>query len=153
MRRKDKEITDKKEIEKILKEAKICRIAFSENNKPYIVPVNYGYESNTLYFHSAKEGKKIDILGKNNFICFEVETDIEILEAEMPCEWGMKYKSVIGTGRAYIINDIYEKKIGLNCIMRHYSENVNFDLPEKSLENVLVIKIEIEKTSGKKSGD
>ena len=62
MRRKDKEIKDKKEIESIIKRAKVCRIALSDNNMPYIIPVNYGYKNNCIYIHSASEGKKIDII-------------------------------------------------------------------------------------------
>ena len=60
MRRKDKEIKDQQEIESILGKADVCRLAFSDNDIPYIVPVNYGYRDHCLYFHSAKEGKKID---------------------------------------------------------------------------------------------
>ena len=62
VRRKDKEIKDKEVIESIIKRATVCRIALSENNVPYIVPLSFGYKDNCLYFHSAPEGRKIDII-------------------------------------------------------------------------------------------
>ena len=65
MRRKDKEITDIKSIEKIIHKAKVCRLALSLDDTPYVVPVCFGYSAETIYFHSAKEGKKIDIIKKN----------------------------------------------------------------------------------------
>ncbi|MFX1521347.1 MAG: pyridoxamine 5'-phosphate oxidase family protein [Promethearchaeota archaeon] len=66
MRRNDKEITDTHEIEILLKRAIVCRIAFSENNKPYMASVNFEYTGNCLYFHSTPKGKKLDILRNNN---------------------------------------------------------------------------------------
>ena len=62
MRRKDKEIKDKFEIETIINRAEVCRIGLSDDNMPYVIPVNYGYRNNCLYIHSASEGKKIDII-------------------------------------------------------------------------------------------
>ena len=57
MRRKEKEITITKEIEKILKESKVCRLAMVDEDKPYIVPMNFGYSNGYLFFHSAKQGR------------------------------------------------------------------------------------------------
>ena len=73
MRRNEREITDPKIIEEIIHQATICRIALYDADYPYIVPLNYGYESGALYFHSAKEGKKIDLIRKNSRVCFEIE--------------------------------------------------------------------------------
>ena len=92
MRRKDKEIKDRKEIESIIKRATVCRIGLSENNLPYIVPMNYGYVNNRLYLHSSTQGKKIDIIRHNNRVCFEMDTDHELVKSETPCQWTMKYR-------------------------------------------------------------
>lgn len=69
MRRSDKEIKDKQITEWILKEATICRIALCNYDKPYIVPMNFGFKDNYLYIHSAREGQKIDMIMKNNNVC------------------------------------------------------------------------------------
>jgi hypothetical protein len=65
MRRSDKEIKDPQIIQKIFKDAEVCRIALCDGEKPYLVPMNFGYSENRLYLHSATDGRKIDILRKN----------------------------------------------------------------------------------------
>ena len=85
MRRKDLEIKDAKEIEAIIKSGKVCRIALSYDDKPYVVPMNYGYKDNALYFHSAKQGKKIDLIAKNSSVCFEITTNHGIKNTGIPC--------------------------------------------------------------------
>lgn len=79
MRRSEKEVNDIHEIESILKQTSICRIGLCVDNIPYVVPMNYGYRDNCLYLHSAKEGRKIDIIRENPNVCFEVDTDIELV--------------------------------------------------------------------------
>ncbi len=121
MRRKDKEIEDKKEIESIISKSDVCRIALSENNSPYLVPMCFGYRDNCLYFHSASDGKKIDIIKKNNRVCFEFDTHEGLIKSENPCDWDMKYHSVVGSGKAFFIEDPDEKTRALNIIEEHYS--------------------------------
>ncbi|MCG2777827.1 MAG: pyridoxamine 5'-phosphate oxidase family protein, partial [Desulfobacterales bacterium] len=123
MRRKEKEITDKTAMESIILRSSVCRLALSEENRPYIVPLCFGYEDDTLYFHSAREGRKLDILRKNNKVCCEFDIDNEIVEADDACGWSMKYQSVIGAGKGSIIDDIESKRKALNIIMQHYSRN------------------------------
>ena len=72
MRRSEKEITDKLAIEKIINASLVCRLALSDGNQPYIVPLCFGYQDRTLYFHSALEGKKIDILKKINALALSL---------------------------------------------------------------------------------
>jgi nitroimidazol reductase NimA-like FMN-containing flavoprotein (pyridoxamine 5'-phosphate oxidase superfamily) len=151
MRREDKEIRDKKEIESIIEKATVCRVAFSENDVPYIVPLNFGYKDDCLYFHSAADGKKIEIIRQNNQVCFEVDTDQEVVKSETPCNWEMKYRSVIGFGKASFVDHLEEKRRALNIIMEHYSGD-SYDYPEDAINNVAIVKVEIESMTGKKSG-
>ncbi|WP_414470262.1 pyridoxamine 5'-phosphate oxidase family protein [Methanobacterium sp. ACI-7] len=154
MRRNDKEIKDLGIIEEILKEAQVCRIALCDIDKPYIIPMNFGFKDNYLYIHSASEGRKIDIINKNNNICFEVDIKEEIIKAEDACNWGMKYYSVIGSGKAHFIEDIKGKKEALDIIMQKYSGNnaSEFKYSLQSLKKTVVIKINITEITGKKSG-
>ena len=154
MRRGEKEIKDKNVIEWILYEAQVCRIAFCDDNKPYIVPMNFGFKDNSIFLHSANEGRKIDILNENKNICFEVDIENEIIESEVACNWGMKYFSIIGFGKAYFIGDIEEKKKALNIIMKKYSKNdaKSTKYHENTLKKTAVIKIEIKEITAKKSG-
>ncbi len=100
MRRNEKEITDNSAIEAIINQSIVCRLGLSDGNMPYIVPLCFGYKDNTLYFHGALEGKKIDILRKNQNVCFEFDVDAEVVEKEKACSWGMKCQSMIGFGKA-----------------------------------------------------
>ena len=151
MRRKEREITDIEEIEQVIKKAKVCRLGLVDNDGAYSVPVCFGYERNSLYYHSAPEGRKVELIKKNNKICFEIDTDVEIVNAEKPCGWTTKYRSVVGTGRAYILKRDEEKVHGLSLIMKQYSEGkTTFDF--EKLDSVLLVKIDIESMTGKKSG-
>ncbi len=151
MRRRDKEIEDKKEIESIIRKCDVCRIALSEDNSPYIIPMCFGYGDNCLYFHSAVDGKKIDIIKKNNRVCFEFDIYVGLIKSENPCDWDVKYHSVVGSGRAFFIENPEEKIRALNIITEHYSGTVH-EYRKNSVDNVRIIKVEIENITGKKSG-
>ncbi len=151
MRRKDQEITDISAIEDIIRKGQVCRLALSENGRPYIVPLCFGYKENNLYFHSAREGKKIDILRKNNNVCFEIDIDQELVKGKKACNCSMKYRSVIGFGKAEIVEEIDLKRRALNIIMQNYLEGF-FKYPEESIKNILIIRVEIESMTGKKLG-
>ena len=152
MRRSDKEIKSTEEIEAIIKKADICRLALSVNDMPYIVPLNFGYKDKILYFHSALSGKKIEMLRKNNRVCFEIDIDTEIVVGKDACNYTMKYKSVTGCGKAYLVNDAEKKKKAFDIIMKHYTKRLDFTYPQDILKKVIIIKLQIEKMVGKKSG-
>ena len=157
MRRKDKEIIDDNDKINIIKKCKICRIGLSENNKPYIVPLNYGFifDNNklTLFFHSAKEGKKMDIIKNNNNACFEVDCDNQLIEAEKACRYNYAYKSIIGFGKIILLEDINEKIDALNKILKHQTdEETDYDFPDEELKNVTIYKMVVEEFTGKQRG-
>jgi nitroimidazol reductase NimA-like FMN-containing flavoprotein (pyridoxamine 5'-phosphate oxidase superfamily) len=116
--------------------------------------MNFGFKDNCLYLHSAVEGRKIDILKENNNICFEVDIENEIIESEIACNWGMKYYSVIGSGKAYFIEDTEEKEKVLDIIMQKYSANdaKSFEYSPSALANTTVINVKLTEITGKKSG-
>ena len=150
MRRKEKEITDKSEIESIIRKSLVCRLGLADDGSPYIVPLCFGYKDNSLYFHSAKEGRKIEILKRNNDVCFEFDDNLEVQAGKAACDWGMKYRSVIGYGRASFIEDPEEKRKALDVIMAQYADG-DFEYSEKLFEEALVIKVDISSMTGKKS--
>ncbi len=150
MRRKEKEIKKQTDIEQILKESDVCRLAMIDGQTPYIVPMNFGYKNQTLYFHSAKQGKKIDLIQQNPHVCFEVDQLIKFKKASLACDWGVSYKSVIGWGKARFIKDVEEKIEALNIIMSQYSGR-KFSYSNDVLEKTLVIKVLVDKMTGKQS--
>ena len=150
VRRQDREITDATKIEQILTKATVCRLGLVDHDEPYVVPVNFGYERNAIYFHSALEGRKVELIKKNNKVCFEIETDVEVGKSdESRCS--VKYRSVIGTGRAHIIQDKKEKSCGLKSIMRQCTGG-EYSFSEERLDTVLVVRIDIESITGKQAG-
>jgi nitroimidazol reductase NimA-like FMN-containing flavoprotein (pyridoxamine 5'-phosphate oxidase superfamily) len=184
MRRKDREITDRAEIDTVLNEATVCRIGLADNGEPYVVPMCFGYDGTFLYLHSAPEasnpsgssrvsfltesdgkknlsgssrvsfltesdGKKITMIRKNPRCCIEVDICDRVIRGDKPCSWGMRYRSVIGYGRAEIITDPTAKQHGLNRIMEHYGGGTH-DFSEKDLACVTVIRIPLESVTGKK---
>ena len=151
MRRKDKEISDESDIKAVIKKSNVCRLGMVNGNKPYIVPLCFGYQDNTLYFHGSLQGRKIDLLRKNPNVCFEFDLVGETAESQNACDWSMKYQSVIGFGKAVFVEDLDERRKALTIIMGQYSDRI-FEFPEHTLKVTAVIKVEIDSITGKSSG-
>ena len=151
MRRKDKEFFDKAEISAIIKQANVCRLGMVDGNKPYVIPLCFGYSDNVIYFHCALEGKKNDLIRKNPNVCVEFDLFAETIESEKACGWSMKYQSVIVFGQAFFIEDLDEKKGAMNIIMKQYSDK-SFQFPENQFKAIAVIKVDIESITAKQSG-
>ncbi|HWQ19826.1 MAG TPA: pyridoxamine 5'-phosphate oxidase family protein [Methanotrichaceae archaeon] len=149
MRRNDREIKDRLEIDSIISRARVCRLALCRDGQPYIVPLCFGYDGKSLYFHAAKEGMKIEALMKNSRVCFEMDIDQELVRSGNSCS--MRYRSVIGFGRASFIEDAEGKRLAIEALMRHYEEDP-LEWPQEALAKVAVIKVEIESLTGKRSG-
>ena len=151
MRRREKEIRDDREIEKIIQRATVCRLGLCDKDSAYIVPVCFGYEPGNLWIHSAHEGKKITLVKCNPHVCFEFDEVVGIEKSDNPCSSGVKYRSVIGLGTAEIVDDIQEKIHGLSCIMNRYADAGSFSFPKPALDSVCVIRIHISEMTGKQS--
>lgn len=151
MRRKEREITDRTEIDEILGLAKVMHLALSDNNMPFLVPVFFTYDGTSLYFHSAKAGTKIGILKKNNNVCFEVSIDNGVVESDMACDFEAKHRTVIGFGKAEFVESEEEKKQVLNKIVALFTDK-KFEFPKGNLNATAVIRIRIDSIKGKKHG-
>jgi nitroimidazol reductase NimA-like FMN-containing flavoprotein (pyridoxamine 5'-phosphate oxidase superfamily) len=121
-----------------------------DRGRPYVVPLNYGYAENALFFHSALEGRKIRILGENPDVSFCIVSDYELVRSGNACSWTADYSSVMGAGKAIILREQGEKERGLSVIMGHYSDR-EYDFSGTVLEDVAVIRVDIETMEGKKS--
>ncbi|MDD3247113.1 MAG: pyridoxamine 5'-phosphate oxidase family protein [Methanosarcina sp.] len=145
-------IRDQQQIEEILSTAKFLRLALSDSETPYIVSMSFGYKENAIYLHSSREGRKIDILKKNPRICFEADIETEVITADDPCKYNVRYRSVIGHGQAKFLEDYNEKVEGLTVLSKHYGKKGPFEFEAWKVNRLCVIKIEIEKITGKESG-
>jgi len=152
MRRNDKQIHDSAIIAEILEKSELCRIAMVDNGEPYIVPLNFGYKDNIIYTHSAPIGRKIEILQRSNRVCFEILFSNELIPGDKACNWGAKFRSIIGYGEVQIITESERKKSGLDIIMSKYGGAEKNSYDEKPLEKTVVLEITIESMTAKQSG-
>lgn len=154
MRLREKEITDRGEIEELLKSKNVCHFGMCDGAFPYVLPTTYGYADGHLYIHSSKKGRKIEVLKGNNRVCFTVDTGHELVQGplETSCKSTIKFKSVVGTGRAIFVEDPEEKRKAMNVIMAQAFGKSDFKYSEEGLRDMAIIRVDIESITGKKNG-
>lgn len=155
MRRKDREITNREELIEVMKKSIVCRLVLNDEEYPYIVPLNFGMDINgediTLYFHGANEGKKYDLIRKNNKATFEMECShcLTIDDEDMTCT--MTYESIIGRGIVEILpeDDLEEKMKALNIIIAHYHQE-DFPFGTQDVPRTNILKLVVKEMTGKR---
>lgn len=153
MRRNDREISGIEEVEEIIRKADVCRIALANDNVPYLVTMNFGYNNEgeqKLFFHCSNEGRKLGMIRQNNYVCFEMDTDHQIFRGTRGCDWGMRYRSVVGYGNISIIMEREEKISALNCIMSHYGGEGEYYYDNKVLARTIILRLDIKEMTAKK---
>lgn len=104
------------------KKTRVLRLGFSRDNRPYIVPVSFGYDGTYLYIHTAREGMKIEYISANRHVCFEREHDVNVIRnGAAACRWTKSFYCVIGFATIEEITDAVQKADAMNRIMMHYS--------------------------------
>ena len=151
MRRANREIKDLNEIKKIVDECKVLRIATKDNEGLYIVPLNFGYafkdNTFTFFFHSAKEGRKIDTFKANSEVAFEMDCEHELVVAEKACGYSYKFASIIGTGKITFLEG--EDKLNALSILMKHQTGKDFTFDEKMAKGVTVFSLITEKLTAK----
>lgn len=153
MRRKDREVTDQQKIREIVEACQCCRLGFCEEGKAYIVPMNFGYEEcdgrYVLYFHSAKEGRKIDLIQKTHHAAFEMDAGMEIYGEDTACSYAARFQSVMGSGTVEFIEEPEKKLNALRAVMRHHTGREDWQFEENMLNAVCVFRLKVEELSCK----
>ena len=154
MRRADLEVKDRQDILSILNHCTVGHLALVDpQGQPYLVPMNYGWEEKDgvvhIYMHSAKEGRKLDILAKNPLVCFEADCNHELLVARNACSYSFKYESVMGWGKVRVVEDMEEKLRGLTLLMKHQTGE-DFTFEPKHTAIVEVLCLDLEQLTGKR---
>ena len=153
MRRKDRQITDLKAIRAILDKAKVLHLAMIDGDRPYVVPLNYGYTLEngalTLYLHSAREGRKLDVLWQNDRVAFVLETNVsQVSGGDIPCKYGEAYASVMGEGRAVLLADSAEKMAALSILMKTQTGR-DFAFTPAMTDAVAVLRLDVDSFTAK----
>ena len=153
MRRKDREITDISEIIDVMKKCDVCRLGLNDNGFPYILPLNFGMEVNgekiTLYFHSALEGHKVELIQADNRASFEMDCghELEYIEEKGYCTF--VYESVMGRGHISILDES-EKLAALGKLMAHYHHGKEMSFDPAAVPRTLVYALDVEQITGKR---
>lgn len=153
-RKPERRITDPEELAHVLRKAQILRLGMAGPDGPYVVPMNYGIGEGCLYLHSSCKGRKAETLRADPRVCFELETDVALIEDDKPCGFSMKFKSIVGFGRVVVLETVAEKRAGLRAIMAHYTEGEYPDeaFPEAVLAKTCVMRLDIESMTGARHG-
>lgn len=150
MRRSDREIFDREVIDSIISRSPICRLGLIVDRRPYVVPLCFGYDGNAVFLHMAKEGMKVAGLRENNQVCVEFDIPGDVIRFPDACSWSISYESVIAYGSVEVLESVADKRSALMTIMRHYAEaDADWSFPADVLENTLVLKIHLNKITGK----
>ena len=152
MRRSDKQISDRVELERLLDEAQVMRLGMIDNGKPYVVPVNFAHEDGVVWVHGAAEGRKLACLRGGAPVCVEVDRLLRVTSGPRACDdWTSHYESAIGFGTGEVVVDEQLKLEGLRAVMRKYSGRDDWEFTAKSLQETAVIRIRLDELTGKRS--
>ena len=151
--KREREVTDPQEILGILDKSLVVHVAMIDGDEPYLVPMNYGYTMEdgklTLYLHGAIKGRKIDVLRANPKVFFSMECDVESFDGPVACRYGNTYASLMGAGKAEILQDVEEKKAGLSILMKTQTGK-DFVFDDRMVSIVHVIRINVDYYTAKK---
>lgn len=153
MRRKELAVTDPQQICSILSSCDCCRLGLSDEGRVYIVPMNFGFTQQDgrfrLYFHSAKEGRKVRLLTQNECAAFELDCNHQQKTASSACENTTCYQSITGFGRVHFLTQLEEKRQGLLYILRQTTGQTDWEIPDEALHSVCVFVLEADELSCK----
>lgn len=153
MRRRDREVTEQSEVLEILERCDTLRIGIQGEKYPYVVPVSFGVETReeqvVIYFHCARQGKKVELLMKSPSVSVEGDVFYKTEETE---HWiTARYESVIGFGECRFLSEKEEILHGLTVLMEHYGYS-QYPLAEcMGLPHLLVGEIVLTSLSGKRN--
>ena len=149
--RRNRQQLSREECERILGRCTSGVLALTgDGGYPYAVPLSYVYAAGAIIFHSAVQGHKVDAIKRDSRCSFCVIEQDEI----RPAEFTTYFRSVIAFGRIHILEDAAEKVQALRLLGRRYSPNDEPGLQheiDKSLDHVLLLRLDIDHLSGKES--
>jgi uncharacterized protein len=153
MRRPEREITDPALIRATFTEADLLYLALPDQPAPYVLPVNFGWEPGRLFVHGAREGRKLELLGRHPEVGFCLTAGARVVPAADACGFSATGRSVVGTGRVRVLDDASERTHALDVILRHYApDHPGSGYRPSSLAKTLLIEIEILTQSAKRVG-
>jgi nitroimidazol reductase NimA-like FMN-containing flavoprotein (pyridoxamine 5'-phosphate oxidase superfamily) len=154
MRRKERELKDRKVIDAMLERSIVGRIAtINRKGVPVIKPVNFLYWDGKIYLHSSQEGEKIEDIQRGSSVCFEVDEPLSYVPAKgSACTASYYYRSVIVKGKGILIDTLMKKKALLGKLVEKYQPKGGYgEIEEDVLKKTALIEISIEEITGKEN--
>ncbi|MCX6270248.1 MAG: pyridoxamine 5'-phosphate oxidase family protein [Bacteroidetes bacterium] len=147
-------IFKQEDFDEIISKCVVCHVSMvDENGLPYVLPMNFGYREGVLYLHSARQGKKLDILTQRPDVCVAFSTDyvLRYQNEEVACSWGMKYRSVLMYGKVEFIEVEGEKIDAMNVIMKKYTQR-EFPYNMPAIREVCIYRLVPARVTGRAYG-
>jgi len=146
-------IHNREEIDKIIRACKTCYLAMSDNDFPYVLPMNFALDGDSVILHSAQSGRMWETLKRNQNVCINwiIGEELAWQDVKVGCSYRVKSKSVLVEGKVEFVDDFDEKTRCMNLLMGQYSDR-EFKFSKPAIENVVIIKVAIEKISAKEFG-
>jgi uncharacterized protein len=143
----------REKIEGIITSCKVCFVAMSENDIPYVLPMNFALDDNHIILHSAQSGRMWNTLRKNPKVCISWSTgdDMAWQDEQVGCSYRVQSKSVLVEGPVEFVDDYREKERCLHLLMKQYS-NRSFRFNAPAVKNVGIMKVRIDTLSAKEFG-
>lgn len=155
MRRRDREVKDTGRVLEILRECDCCRVALNDGGWPYIVPLSYGFEFDggalRLYFHCAKQGKKLELMARDGRAAFELDCGHALERGEAACDYSYFYSSVMGRGTLSAVSDPAEREAALRLIMEHYTGRADWDFGGRWFDAAQLLRLDVTEWSCKEN--
>ncbi len=148
LRREDRRLDDIAAMA-LLKRGEYGILSTSDrNNRPYGIPVNYVLMDDSIFFHCATEGQKLENITANNGVSFCVVGKTELI----PEKFSTRYESVVVSGNAELIEDKEKKKTALRALVAKYAPDhiaAGDDYIDKLMDQTAVVEVSIEQLVGK----
>ena len=157
MRRKDRQMTDQKNIDTCIEGCFFTTLVMVDEGRPYAIPINFGYVDGTFYLHSARAGKKVDILKKNGKVpvqlLFVSKAELkDSASADAPaCDLSCTYASVIVEGDLEEVYDEEEAMKGMRAMLNIVGKKEK-KLAAENLQSILIMKVTVRSMTGKANG-
>ena len=155
MRLIKRQVTDTDAIKDIVDSAQVLHVGAMDGDGMFVVPVNYGYrwhkeqdgaESLSLYLHSAREGRKAEAF----FAGGKGGVRVGNITGTFACAYSRSYRSIMGSGIVFAVDDPSEKEQALRLIMAHAAPDMPSPvfMPD-ALARVAIFRIDVDTLSAK----
>lgn len=155
MRRANREVTERSELKKIIKQATVLRVGATDAEGMFIVPMSYGFEWKegselpVFWLHSATEGRKADAWRANPSVALELDVPNNVIVGDFACAYSLAYRSIMAEGRVTAVTDAAEKRHGLKRLMKHVAPGAPVEFSDEALERVSVWRVDVTRLTGK----